>query len=475
MKTNYNNIPTDYTASFKMDWNWDNDTWSNNATVINWTWVTANNWYQSEELSWGASTTFTYSSVTFTNSYVWIDWVFTKNSSKVTATAFNGTSWEKYSWLRMYNKTLNSSEERALELEWQRRLWDRPSYPALMNWIVAYYDFKWDANDVIWWNNWTVTGASLTTDHLGRSNSAYSFITNDRINIPNQSYVATDSFSYSVLFKTTKVDSNYHALLWLANSSENPWINLRITPEEILQWLVKGSSWTVVNSSWTVNDWNWHLATLTYDWSWNTELFLDWVSEDTSVHALSWNLYPSNQNDSIWAKWTSTILSYQFYFDWTIAFVMEQNKQLSLAEHITLYELTSKEYIYPFSKGSTLNLQDDLLLHLSWENNWTTTLYDISWNSKNWTVSSTPTYNRVNQTKTVSLSTQSISWTSTTFTTSTCWEKVSWVWELQVNPTYITSTWITSWTREIADIRLYNRTLTTNEQNQLFYLWYLQS
>src|SRR5271170_1089907 len=46
----------------------------------------------------------------------------------------------------------------------------------LTNGLVAYYPFSGNANDASGnGNNGTVYGASLTTDRLGNSNSAYSF------------------------------------------------------------------------------------------------------------------------------------------------------------------------------------------------------------------------------------------------------------------------------------------------------------
>lgn len=46
---------------------------------------------------------------------------------------------------------------------------------GLFDGLVAYYDMRGDANDIVGGNNGTVTGASLTTDRFGFANSAYSF------------------------------------------------------------------------------------------------------------------------------------------------------------------------------------------------------------------------------------------------------------------------------------------------------------
>ena len=46
---------------------------------------------------------------------------------------------------------------------------------GLMDGLVAYYDMRGDANDIVGGNNGTVTGATLTTDRFGFANGAYSF------------------------------------------------------------------------------------------------------------------------------------------------------------------------------------------------------------------------------------------------------------------------------------------------------------
>ena len=94
-------------------------------------------------------------------------------------------------WLaRIYDRALSQSEITNLYYEWIRRFGNRASYPQLLQDTVAYYDFKWDAIDIIGWNNGTVSGATLTTDHLWKSNHAYSFRWvpyNDNINITGRS------------------------------------------------------------------------------------------------------------------------------------------------------------------------------------------------------------------------------------------------------------------------------------------------
>lgn len=115
-------IPTDYVWFFPMDWDWTNLAWSD-ATPTNAIWGSSSFSYIEEQLEWQASTTFPYSSITYTNSYLIKNWIVIKNSSEVTATALNWVSWNNYQWLFLFNRTLTSNEENTLTLYAKRELW----------------------------------------------------------------------------------------------------------------------------------------------------------------------------------------------------------------------------------------------------------------------------------------------------------------------------------------------------------------
>jgi hypothetical protein len=91
------------------------------------------------------------------------------------------------------------------------------------NGLKAWYPFSGNANDLSGTNlNGTVVGATLTTDRNGTPNSAYSFTTNQQINIPNSTalnyYPLTISLWYNAsLFQTgaqTNIFSKYVASSW---------------------------------------------------------------------------------------------------------------------------------------------------------------------------------------------------------------------------------------------------------------------
>ena len=329
------------------------------------------------------------------------------------------------------------------------------------------------AYNIIDWTLWILWGSpTLVDDHLGRANSAYSF---DWINdsITTWSNLGLTSFPFTITFSFKFNWARIEILEWSTVSSYY-WVI--ITP--IADWSMFVSYWnwwgsassnrkSFQSATWIFTTWNWYnvqmvctdINTVTMYVNW-TQYSVPYVSGTASSINFTWATY------SIWFAQLGSI-----YWNGTISQLIIQNGVwLSLVEWQAMDILQNSDYIYPINKGSTLWLQNGLVMHLDWSNNWTTTLYDISWNWVNATVSSTPTYTRVNQSKVVWLTAQSITWASTTFSTSTCWEKVSWKWKLQTNPAYITATWITSTTKEIQDIRLYDRVLATKETEQLDYL-----
>ena len=126
---------------YLMDWSWlDTNDWSKvNASPTNTVWIKATKGYISQQLSWQSTTTFTYSSITYIDSYIWINWVMTKNSSQVTSTALNWVNWNLYFWLYFTNSSLTVDEEQTLKQWWERALawwWDN-----ILSSAVAHYVF----------------------------------------------------------------------------------------------------------------------------------------------------------------------------------------------------------------------------------------------------------------------------------------------------------------------------------------------
>jgi len=371
----------DWSIDFRLvAWSW---TASNVGTATNyWDW----NWHF---LLWTYNWTTKLQSLYIDNSLVasatyWTTWDFYTTNSEL---HFWNVNYEVQPWIfiftwniwlaKIYSKLLSEQEIHNLYLEWQRRLWDRASYPALLNWLVAYYDMKWDANDVIGGYNGTVNWAILTTDYLWKSNSAYSFDwVNDFISTPNgaQNFWTWDFTISMIINKNTN---------WTAQTI---WSNL--TPSSVT-WIA--IYYTSLNQL-TFETWGaWSnniIQTTSISPSTSTDYHIVCIKSWTSLSVYIDNVVPAtttfgsgNKNVSnavAWAFWKYTFNNTLFW-DWTISNTLMLNRALSADEVTNLYQLFQQDYIYPFSKSSTLNLQNWLVMSLDWDWN------DVSWNGNNGT------------------------------------------------------------------------------------------
>jgi len=72
--------------------------------------------------------------------------------------------------VKIYNRALSATEVQELYSGIEN------DYTALFDDSVAYYDFHNDTKDLINGNDGTVTGATLTTNRFGMTNTAYDFL-----------------------------------------------------------------------------------------------------------------------------------------------------------------------------------------------------------------------------------------------------------------------------------------------------------
>ncbi|MDB5274627.1 MAG: cell surface receptor domain protein [Chitinophagaceae bacterium] len=81
--------------------------------------------------------------------------------------------------------------------------------------LVAWYKFDGNANDASAnTNNGTVTGATLTTDRFGKSNSAYSFNgTSDYISVPHHSSLNVDNLTITAWIYATSTPAAYNGII----------------------------------------------------------------------------------------------------------------------------------------------------------------------------------------------------------------------------------------------------------------------
>lgn len=377
-------MPNDFVRFYKMDWDWVDAAWNANATVTNPIWDPSTASYITEQLAWGASTSFTYSSATYTNSYLIKNGVVIKNSSEVSATALSWVSWNNYQWLLLYNRTLGSTEEEAITKYAQRKLWPKNllQYSELLEWAVGYWDMQLWAINLIDGVAPTINWATQTTDHLWRANHAYSYDgTNDRIETALTIPSVTNWTIWVWVYDSSVTDSWTRDVLadswgWYCIINTNNWAlnNWKTEFNFFDTWWKKVTEITAHNKN------QWYFYTATWNWT-QIELFKDWVSQWTTAAGNLWN------NANAIDFWMNASTA---FFQWRIWACVIYNRTLSSDEISQLYTLTSEKYIYKFPKYSTPNLEEGKVLHIDGTNNWTT-YYDQSGNGNNWTGTSVTT------------------------------------------------------------------------------------
>lgn len=226
------------------------------------------------------------------------------------------------------------------------------------------------------WVNWTVSWATLTTDRFWNSNSAYSFDwVDDWINIPNNSTTNNlQSFSIWGWVKITSFNTNQ-----MPFSKNWKWFNIKSTG--VIEWdvsqITTSAHSTTTN---TVTAWVFNHIVYTYTAS-VVEIYLNWVkcSYSTKTTGVGNVTADDTKNWLIWryeGAW--------YYLNWVVDGVLILNRALSADEVKQLYELTSKDYIYPAPSYDLLSLREWLVLDLNEQGK------DLSWNWNNATLVNTP-------------------------------------------------------------------------------------
>ena len=329
-KINYTYIPIDYVRFYPMDWNGNNITSSNNATVTNPIWTTSSYSYIKLQLDWWASTTFTYSSATYTNSYLIKNWQVIKNSWEVSSTALSWVSWNSYQWLFLFNKTLSSEEEAQIEAYAKRRLWpdywqtrrsqnnDFPKYslPNLEDWKVLEI-----SKPASWWVYYDQTGnwnnSTTITNVTDSTNGLYNVMSFDG----SSSYI---TLSTNTVPATWDVTINW----WLYQSNTTTWIWIDWNDWGANRWdFYAWTSWIAwYDAVWWALFWSWieqnkwYMVTFIKRGS-NRELWINWILNvsDTNASTLSWTA------EYIWRKKSAA----SDYFPWKISPPKVWNRALS--------------------------------------------------------------------------------------------------------------------------------------------------
>ena len=322
-----------------------NNSWTQTIFVSHW-----NAWTTTYSINYTLPTntwvdlvvTFTWTTLTFyANSQViwivtWVTRIPATGASLLNIWRSPSLSSRFYSWkmqsVRIFNRALSQDEIQNWYLEWLRKL-GGGSMSWLFDWLVAYYDMRGDANDIVGGNNGTVTGATLTTDRFGFANGAYSF--NGTSNyITSALYFPT---SYT-MFIWVKCYSTTSTMRIMQNSNFSLTMNYPSTGKiEFSDWV---NEWINSNGS-SFNDNNWKcITTVCNNWQTNwSKVFNNWVFDSSgtiSTSTSTWNTY----------IWTRSSLA-QFY-NWIIGEIFLFNTVKSDSEVKAIYDLSSKDYLISF-------------------------------------------------------------------------------------------------------------------------------
>ncbi len=356
------------------------------------------NWVQSatETKSWSWTITQTF--------YIWWSAAYSYHSME---------SWD----YRCYSRALSTNEIQNLYLEWLRKMWW--AWDNILASAVAYYDFNWDANDVIGWINWTASNVSSWSDRFWITKlNTYNWTTS-KIDLATTTALSTYSF-----WAWIKTSTTWKQIIWLWNAGNTtvPYMELKTTT-----WLLTLGTWNWSTSSrveWTTNvaDWNYHFCFVTKSWtSW--KVYVDWVLQT------SWTCNNINTWTDRWSIWYDRINNVN-YHNWQIEDVYIINRELSPDEVKELYNLSKIKYLYPFKKQLPLNLRDGLVFWGSWDTSGTT-YYDASWTWNNGTLVNSPTLSRIGQHKRYSFlnaSSQYVNlWNTLSFDTNNTFSIFAWI------------------------------------------------
>ena len=249
----------------------------------------------------------------------------------------NYNNWKQQS-VRVFNRVLSADEIRDWYLEGLRAL-GGSSLSGLMDGLVAYYDFRWDANDIVGWYNGTVTWATLTTDRFWNTNWAYSFSWNNSDSI-SKTWVALPLTNYSihVWINTASIPSwsDFGEILWLFNSSSQYvfWLMIYQWKYYTLQW-VWWANWVVNPSSPLPTTWTWELLSVIWWWT-SITIYRNWVQIWTWWN---WTFSATVDNVRVWLwKYVGKI------GELTIL-----NRAHSADEVKAVYELSKQYKLLPFA------------------------------------------------------------------------------------------------------------------------------
>jgi len=331
----------------------------------------------------------------------WNDWI--NDVFPATWNNWNHTIWRNtdstqryykwYLWI-LRSDTWITTHQRDRYLEWLKKFWPSilQQYPELFEWCVWYWDFKWDASNLIDWSLATVSWATLTTDQLGNTNSAYNFPwwSTWELNCWNI-WNIWNNWTYSILLNKT-ADWTIDYIVSKNDASWDYPLTIDILDTYTVRWYyVDWWATQIVQSNTALPTWQWTLVTLVRNW-WQLDLYYN----DTLDNSATWLATNNVDNTDNFLIWNWTAASWR-NFAWDVSISLLVKKSFTLSDVKQLYQLVFKKYIYPFAKYTPASLPKPIL-HINWNRNWDT-FFDQSGNWNHWTQSGGVTSGRIGQSK----------------------------------------------------------------------------
>lgn len=310
--------------------------------------------------------------------YVYVNGVYNGTFTKGSAGSCNATNWrmgrytnQNYDEIGIWNRTLTSDEvsllyNRGFGLTYPFEN-SKPQY-SIFDDAVAYYDFSKNALDVIGENNGTVSGATLTTNHLNQSNSAYSFDgTDDWIDCGN--FDPSTNRQYLSVFSWIKTNFNQSRTVigrWSASGDPSgnlaaPRLWVIIVEDTGVVSIVisnngkhNGAVQKNYKSIDSFNDNTWHFVGFT--WSNGTfKLFVDGIeltgSDLNKVQDDSFTQHYDASTKVRIGAYGNHVDAPAAFFNGSINLPMCFNKAFSADEVKQLYNLTKSKVIHPIIRG----------------------------------------------------------------------------------------------------------------------------
>jgi len=185
------------------------------------------------------------------------------------------------------------------------------SWPTITKWL---YHLNWNALDSSWnWNNWTATNVTYSFSRAWSNGAYFQASPSSYIESSSNLWISWNaSRTYNVWFKKITMSAGTQVICCTWVESVNNALSsleLQLTSSNVYYLY---HSWWFQDTQSPVNhtcDSNWHMATMTYDWT-NVKLYFDWVLEISQARSL-------NTTNALWKlhRRPTWLMSEDMYID----------------------------------------------------------------------------------------------------------------------------------------------------------------